>query len=73
MVRAGISKVVAMSISGHKTMTVFAQYNIVNETDLRHASEKTMIHQERLVRLSHGRNLGTIANLEELTDGSDKS
>lgn len=48
MDRAGVSRHVAMVISGHKTESMYQRYNIVSESDLRAAAEKTQMYLDSL-------------------------
>lgn len=47
MVRAGVPEKVAMSISGHKTRSIFDRYNISDKRDQREALRVTQLYRER--------------------------
>jgi len=48
MIRAGVDQVVAMSISGHKTVSMFHRYNITSSNDQRRALKDVSRHLGKL-------------------------
>jgi integrase len=57
MIRSGIPERVAMTLSGHKTRSIFDRYNIVSQDDLKEAAKKQEIF---IAAAENGYNLVTI-------------
>jgi integrase len=53
MVRAGVPQSVAMSLSGHRTVSVFIRYDIASEKDKRAALRATEAHRDEVTAETH--------------------
>jgi hypothetical protein len=60
MVRAGVPARVGMAISGHKIRSVFVRYNILNEDDLKKASQRVKEYYQEMLTLQNGHSLGIV-------------
>jgi len=51
--RAGVPREVAMKITGHKTESMYRRYRIVDERDIKEATERMQVHLEDQVQQQH--------------------
>ena len=68
MIRGGIAERVAMTISGHKTRSVFDRNNIVSPEDLKEAARK----QQAYLDSQNGYNLVTVGKKMASSDSRGK-
>jgi integrase len=64
LVRAGVPEKIVMSISGHKTRSVFDRYNIVNEEDMAVAGDKLWEYTQEKFQIGSTTKSTTCAKVE---------